>query len=54
MDGGSLGAKLGSPVFVGLKLGWFDGAAEVEGCTDGIDVGCVDKLGTLDGIGVGI
>ena len=44
-----LGCELGTPVDVGLILGWLEGADEIEGFSDGIDDGCADTLGLADG-----
>lgn len=52
-EGGSLGTEVGPPVLVGLKLGWREGATEVDGLSEGINVGCADTLGNSDGIDVG-
>ena len=43
-DGSLLGCKLGTPVVVGLMLGWLDGAAEMEGFSDGIDDGWAARV----------
>ena len=51
--GGLLGCKLGTPVAVGLILGWLDGAAEMDGFSDGMEDGWADTLGDSDGIDVG-
>ena len=39
---------------VGFALGWFDGAIEIDGFTEGIEDGRTDTLGSSDGANVGV
>ena len=47
--GNLLGCKLGTPVAVGIILGWPDGAAGTDGFPDGINDGWAETLGDSDG-----
>ena len=40
---------MGTPVAVGLILGWLEGAADTEGLSDGIELGLVEMLGLILG-----
>ena len=53
IEGGLLGCELGTPVAVGLVLGWLDGAAETDGFEDDMEDGWADTLGDSDAIDVG-